>query len=97
MKKVYKCSVCGDIHVGLLAPEVCPTCHSKSSYKESTEEEALATLQNRGEKKLWRCMICNDMQIGRGWPEICPTCQTVKAYVEIDEQEFKILLTGLIK
>jgi rubrerythrin len=93
MKKIYKCSVCGDIHIGISAPELCPTCHQKSSYQESNNP----SLADFGEKKLWRCIVCNDLHVGIGWPKICPTCQTADAYVQINEQEFKILLNGLTK
>ncbi|MBS3123911.1 hypothetical protein J4437_04735 [Candidatus Woesearchaeota archaeon] len=32
VKKYWKCTVCGDIHYGEKAPEVCPTCGAKEAY-----------------------------------------------------------------
>jgi rubrerythrin len=31
-KSFYKCKVCGDIHYGASAPDVCPTCKQKGAY-----------------------------------------------------------------
>jgi rubrerythrin len=39
-KKFWVCSVCGDIHFGDKAPEVCPTCKSKNAYEEIGKEAA---------------------------------------------------------
>lgn len=43
-KKLWKCSVCGDIHYGVAGPEVCPTCQTKNAYDEITAEEAKKAL-----------------------------------------------------
>lgn len=39
-KKFYRCQVCGDIHWGVLAPDVCPTCKAVNAYLELSAEEA---------------------------------------------------------
>ena len=39
-KKFYRCMVCNDIHYGVNAPEVCPTCLNKNAYIEFSAEEA---------------------------------------------------------
>lgn len=43
MKKYWRCHVCGDIHFGLKAPEVCPTCLVKNAYVEISSDEAERT------------------------------------------------------
>jgi len=39
-KGFYKCKVCGDIHYGAAAPEVCPTCRQKDAYAAVGADEA---------------------------------------------------------
>jgi len=40
IKKFWRCTICGDLHVGANAPEVCPTCHQgKDKAVEITFEE----------------------------------------------------------
>ena len=43
MKKYWRCYVCGDIHYGVKAPEVCPTCLVKNAYVEISSDEAETT------------------------------------------------------
>ncbi|MFC1559941.1 rubredoxin-like domain-containing protein [Candidatus Margulisiibacteriota bacterium] len=31
-KIFYRCTVCNDIHYGVMAPELCPTCNTKKAY-----------------------------------------------------------------
>jgi len=45
MKKFYRCYVCGDIHFGVKAPEVCPTCLVKNAYVEISSDEAERTME----------------------------------------------------
>ncbi len=41
MKKLWRCSVCGYVHEGEEAPDVCPKCGAgKEKFVELTEEEA---------------------------------------------------------
>lgn len=40
-KKIYwRCHVCNDIHYGVHAPDICPTCGSKKAYVEIDANEA---------------------------------------------------------
>ncbi|MFA5022252.1 MAG: hypothetical protein WC508_04205 [Patescibacteria group bacterium] len=39
-KKFYRCNVCNDIHYGVNAPEICPTCQTKNAYLEVSLQEA---------------------------------------------------------
>lgn len=38
-KKYWRCTVCGDLHWGANAPELCPTCKQTEKYVEITKEE----------------------------------------------------------
>ena len=41
MKKLFRCTICGYVHEGLEAPEVCPKCSlGKEKFVELTNEEA---------------------------------------------------------
>lgn len=39
-KNFYRCTVCGDIHFGNSAPELCPTCKQLNKYVQIDEDEA---------------------------------------------------------
>ena len=39
-KKLFRCTVCQDIHYGIAGPELCPACQNKNTYKEIDIEEA---------------------------------------------------------
>ena len=39
-KTFWKCKICGDIHYGATAPELCPTCKQKDVYAPLGAEEA---------------------------------------------------------
>jgi ferredoxin-thioredoxin reductase catalytic chain len=41
MKKLWRCHVCNDIHLGNKAPEVCPTCGAHHAFVLSDLKEAL--------------------------------------------------------
>lgn len=91
-KKLFRCRVCGDIHFGVNAPEVCPTCQQTNAYEEADKNAAAGLLSDPAGKKFWRCLVCGDIQIGKNSPEICPTCQQKNVYVEINKNELKAFL-----
>ena len=39
-KKFFRCTVCGDVHWGMAAPETCPTCKQVNKYVEIDADEA---------------------------------------------------------
>ena len=39
-KTFFRCTVCGDVHFGRDAPEICPTCGAKNAYVGIDAEEA---------------------------------------------------------
>ena len=43
-KTFWRCKVCGDIHYGAAAPELCPTCKQKNAYEPITKELAKAAM-----------------------------------------------------
>jgi rubrerythrin len=45
-KKFWRCMVCGDMHYGLEAPEICPTCHNpREKAEEIDRTEFLKTFE----------------------------------------------------
>jgi rubrerythrin len=38
-KTYWRCTVCGDLHYGVAAPETCPTCHNPRSKAEAVSRE----------------------------------------------------------
>jgi len=38
-KKLWRCTVCNDLHVGEHPPKDCPTCHNIEVYVEVEQEE----------------------------------------------------------
>lgn len=45
-KKFWRCSICGDLHYGPAAPEICPNCgYSREKAREISKEEFLSKLK----------------------------------------------------
>jgi ferredoxin-thioredoxin reductase catalytic subunit len=40
VRRYWRCFVCNDIHYGINAPEICPTCKQKNAYAEISSQEA---------------------------------------------------------
>ena len=38
-RKLWRCLVCNDLHLGMEPPKICPTCSHKDVYVEITEKE----------------------------------------------------------
>lgn len=43
-KKLWRCNVCSDLHIGIKPPEECPTCHTLEAYVEVNKKEFLIVL-----------------------------------------------------
>lgn len=43
--KLWRCTVCNDLHIGADFPKECPTCHSMDAYVEIDEKEFRAVLR----------------------------------------------------
>jgi len=39
-KAFYRCTVCNDIHFGVIPPELCPSCFQKDKYIRVSKKEA---------------------------------------------------------
>ena len=45
-KKFWRCTICGDLHYGAKAPEICPTCFNpRNKAIEITKEEFLESVK----------------------------------------------------
>ena len=38
-KKLWRCNVCNDLHLGTEPPKECPTCHTINAYVKISEKE----------------------------------------------------------
>ena len=43
--KLWRCTVCNDLHIGGNFPEDCPTCHTMNAYVEIDEKEFRSVLE----------------------------------------------------
>lgn len=69
--KAWKCAVCGYVHRGDSAPEVCPVCGASPEDFEAYETpEAPATPKTTQ----WRCLICGYVHDSDNPPDVCPLC-----------------------
>ncbi|HHX49138.1 MAG TPA: hypothetical protein GX709_01910 [Clostridiales bacterium] len=75
MKK-FRCVVCGYIHEGAEAPDICPVCKAgKDKFVEVVE-------------KKWSCTVCGYVHTGENPPAKCPTCSApAEKFVELKEGE----------
>jgi iron-only hydrogenase group A len=71
--RVWKCTVCGEVHIGSEPPAECPVCHQgKDVFIEITGE---VTLFRDGDgKKLWECDVCHYLTEGEQAPAECHLC-----------------------
>ncbi len=40
-KKLWRCNVCNDLHIGEIPPKICPTCFVEEAYVEINKKEFL--------------------------------------------------------
>ncbi|OGJ21937.1 hypothetical protein A3K73_04805 [Candidatus Pacearchaeota archaeon RBG_13_36_9] len=40
-KKLWRCTVCNDLHIGEKPPKICPTCFAEEAYVEINKKEFL--------------------------------------------------------
>ncbi len=73
--KMWKCEVCGYVHVGPEPPAQCPVCgvgpDQFSSLKISTPEPPESEV---AVSEAWRCTVCDYVHEGSEPPERCPVC-----------------------
>jgi len=68
----WRCTLCGYVHQGEGAPEVCPVCGASAAEFEPYEEPALQSVQPTASQ--WRCIDCGYLHDGDSPPEMCPVC-----------------------
>lgn len=68
-KKQWCCIVCGYIHEGPEAPEVCPVCSASQD-----QFEPVASRAAEPGKARWQCQVCGYIHHGDSAPESCPVC-----------------------
>lgn len=66
-----KCVVCGYVHRGDNAPEVCPICGAPTEEFEPFQEAPAPSASTAGQ---WRCLICGYVHDGTEAPDACPVC-----------------------
>ena len=49
-KRLWRCNVCNDIHYGVSAPDICPTCGFKKAYVLIDYPEMLKVIIDRGDR-----------------------------------------------
>lgn len=76
----WVCTVCGYVHVGDVAPELCPLCGADSSLFELQEKASEAPGQ--GKDNTWRCLACSYLHHDNAPPEICPVCSSAAEHFE---------------
>jgi len=85
-QKAWKCTVCGYIHYGEEAPDICPVC---GATRELFEEVINAAPSVSQEKKsgFWRCLNCEYIHEGDAPPESCPVCGSPADSFEVHAPE----------
>ncbi len=68
----WRCTLCGYVHQGEVAPESCPVCGASAAEFEPYEEPALQSAQPTANQ--WRCIDCGYLHEGNNPPEMCPVC-----------------------
>ncbi|MBL7076085.1 MAG: FAD-dependent oxidoreductase [Kiritimatiellae bacterium] len=73
-EKSWICTVCGYVHHGPVAPEVCCICGATSDLFELQEEAPPAPAAAAPTASRWRCLNCEYIHDGDAPPEFCPVC-----------------------
>jgi nitrite reductase (NADH) large subunit len=68
--QAWICTVCGYVHQGDEAPEVCAVCGATRELFEPYEAAAPA----KTEVQAWICTVCGYIHEGPEPPEVCPVC-----------------------
>ncbi len=80
----WRCVVCGYIHRGEKAPNICPVCGAPEIHFEpylETKEPATTA-----KPKKWRCLVCGYIHTGDSPPDPCPVCaQPAERFEPLEE------------
>ena len=78
----WRCTVCGYVHRGREAPELCPVCGAPQSAFEAFADQA-APAASQSPARRWRCLNCGYLHEGPEAPAACPACAHPQAYFEL--------------
>ena len=71
--KQWRCLICGYVHTGGAAPDLCPVCGTDRADFEPYETPAPAPAAPATTTR-WQCFICNYVHEGSAPPAACPIC-----------------------
>lgn len=90
--KAWKCVVCGYVHRGDEAPDVCPVCGASAEDFEAFQE---APSEASVKSASWRCLICGYIHEGPSPPEVCPVCGAGSDEFEgVEEEPVRVISSG---
>ena len=73
IESAWRCKVCGYIHRGSSAPDVCPLCGAPASEFEPYQADDVPAVSGPAPEQ-WRCLNCNYVHQGSEPPDTCPVC-----------------------
>ena len=82
----WRCKVCGYIHSGEDAPDVCPVCGvQKAKFERISEDrvEEKSKEETDVPKMEWKCSNCGYAYSGSLPPEICPGCNQKCIFMDV--------------
>ncbi|HUT27702.1 MAG TPA: ferredoxin-thioredoxin reductase catalytic domain-containing protein [Methanomassiliicoccales archaeon] len=89
MKKLWRCHVCNDIHLGNKAPEVCPTCGAKNAFVLSDINEAMEIIGKD------HSIIDTKQNVVTAWKQFSDQNPTIRLTDKTDEIE--LLSKGVLE
>jgi ferredoxin-thioredoxin reductase catalytic subunit len=89
MRKIWRCHVCNDIHLGNKPPEVCPTCGARHAFILSDLNEALVIFGKEHQD------IDDQKNVVAAWKQFTDQSPTVRLTDKADEIE--LLSKGVLE
>jgi ferredoxin-thioredoxin reductase catalytic subunit len=89
MKKLWRCHVCNDIHLGNKPPEICPTCGAKHAFVLSDMNEAMEIIGKEHQD------IDSQTNVVAAWKQFSDQSPTIRLTDKADEIE--ILSKGVME
>ena len=74
-KVAWRCVVCGYVHEGAVAPDICPVCGAgKNDFEQYADSSAASAVAESEAVGSWRCVVCGYLHEGAAAPADCPVC-----------------------
>lgn len=89
MKKLWRCHVCNDIHLGNKPPEVCPTCGARHAFVLSDLNEAMEIIGKEHQ------VIDAQQNVMTSWRQFSDQSPTIRLTDKADELE--LLAKGVLE